>query len=867
MRVDEIAKALLAESSSCGVAPSLSHLAVVVPTAQSGRRLRLALAREMGAVLPPVVLTPPLLVESQDGGIATRGDEIAAFCAALGQGAEVAAQLSSVRAITGAAALSFADVAASAEFEKERWLDLAAAEGRYLAALAARGLKDRIEAMKEQIRNPAIAADLRRRGVKKLVVADVMDMLPAAGLVVSSLEREGFEVVRIERPAMAFPPARTVAFTPCATEEDEAGRIAEYFASVPAKEALPALCVADKSMFPKLQSAFESRGLRLRDPSGARLSTSSLGRLLSQIVDLRRSRSYAVFSAFIRGADVRRWLCGELAIPEDGMEEILVDLDNRQAQMLPEKMDDIRLHAKGGLRGMLEFVDAQLRKKSVRQMLQSIFKYRTLDGSDESSREFAAAAEAAVEILDECEGLERDGADAALVDEIAAIRISEAVYSLEPDEGEAVTCDGWLELPYLDADEIVIAGFQEGCVPEAVVGHPFLPDSLRGSLGLGSNESRRERDIQLLRHAVADRPDSCVRVFFHGVDSQGGFLKPSQLAFDTGDDDEFLGRVERFYGLRCGTPAVPPSSLPDSWKLALPLPPERTNLAKSSPTRLDSYKRCPFTYYLRENHVLGSRQIDFRAQELAADEFGNIVHSALEEWGNSELRDSGDAGEIAAFLEGKVDEILAVRFGAEIPAIVALQGESIKRRLGYFSRVQAGHRAEGWSVKATERKLQMTIGHTLFKGKCDRIDYNGTTDRWCVIDYKTWDELDRKAGEEARGSLQLKMYCAMLDILDEGDFAAAKLGNIEARYLVLGKTGDNVGFSHAEPGSSVADAEAEIRKLVDGIERGVFWPPSRKEEWKYDYARWLSPSPEEAVSREWIEDQERRLDLKGGKNV
>ena len=857
MRVDEIAERLLAEAVPCGAAASLSHIAVVVPTAQSGRRLRLALVKAKGAILPPVVLTPPLLVEPPDDAIATRGDEIAAFHVALGQGGSVE--------LAGAAALSFADVAARTEFEKERWLDLAATEKRYLAALAARGLKDRIAAMKEQVERPVIAEDLRRRGVRKIVVAEVMDMLPAAGMALSSLEREGFEVVRLERPAMAAPSSRTVSFTPCATEEDEAERIAEYFALVPPEEALPALCVADKSMFPKLQSAFEARGMRLHDPSGARLSTSSLGRLLAQIVDLKRSRSYAVFSAFIRGSDVRKWLCNELSVPEDGMEEVLVDLDNRQAQMLPERLDDIRAHTKGGLRGMIEFVEVQLRKKSTRQILQSIFKYRTLDGADGASTEFAAAAASAVEILDECERLCKDGADEAIVNEIAAVRLSEAAYSLEADEAGAITSDGWLEIPYLDADEIVLAGFQEGCVPEAVVGHPFLPDSLRSALGLGSNESRRERDLQILRHAVADRPDSCVRIFFHGVNSKGEFMKPSQLAFDTGDDRKFLDRVEKFYGVRHGTPVSPLPSLPDEWRLALPVPPERATLEKSSPTRLDGYRRCPFTYYLREQSVLGSRQIDFKAQELAADEFGNIVHAALESWGGSELRDSVDAGEIAAFLERKVDEILEERFGAEIPAIVALQGESINRRLRYFSEVQARHRAEGWAVRATERKLQITIGHTLFKGKCDRIDFNPDSGRWCVIDYKTWDEIDAKAGKEARGSLQLKMYCAMLDILDEGEFAAAKLDNIESRYLILGKTRDNVGFSQAEPGASVAEAEVEVKALVERIERGIFWPPNGdSREWTYDYGRWLEPSPEETVSPEWIADQERRIELADG---
>ena len=854
MRVDEIAEILLEEAMP-GPPLSLSHVAVVVPTAQSGRRLRLALAKKAGALLPPAVLTPPLLAGLSRDGLATRGDEIAAFHSALGVPVEIAAQLSSVRAITGAAALSFADVAARTEFEKERWADLAAKEEKFLAALAARGIGDRIAAQKEEIASPGIAAELRAKGVRKIVAADVADMLPAAKLVLEALGRDGFETVVLERPPA--PAARSVVFTPCATVEDEAARIADYFASVRPDEALPALCVADKTMFPKLQSAFEARGMHLHDPSGARLSTSSLGRLLAQVVDLKRSRSYAVFSAFIRGADVRRWLCGELSLGDAEMSQVLVDLDYRQAQFLPGKMDDIRFGTEGALRGIFEFVEVQLRKKSPRQIMQSIFKYRRLDGADESSREFTAAAEAAVELLDEGERLAADGADDALVNEILAIRLSEAEYSLETDDPGAVTSDGWLEIPYLDADEIVIAGFQEGCVPESVVGHPYLPDSLRRALGLGDNESRRMRDRQIFRHAAADRPDACIRVYFHGIDSNGDALKPSQLAFDTDDDGEFLDRVERFYGVRSGTPASPAPDLPDNWRLALPIPPERTQLAKISPTRLDEYRRCPFTFYLRDNAVLGRNRIDYDAQELAADEFGNIAHTALEEWGGSPLRDSADAGEIAEFLAARVDEILVGRFGTAIPAIVALQGESIKKRLGYFAAVQARHRADGWVVKAAERKLQVTRWHTRFHGKCDRIDFNERLGRWCVIDYKTWDRVNE---DYVRGSLQLKMYCAMLDALDEKGFEAAKLDNIESRYLVLGRTKEDVKFTAAEPGTSVPEAEEEIKALVDRIERGIFWPPSPKAEWKYDYRQWISPSPEETVAREWIADQNRRIE-------
>jgi len=233
------------------------------------------------------------------------------------------------------------------------------------------------------------------------------------------------------------------------------------------------------------------------------------------------------------------------------------------------------------------------------------------------------------------------------------------------------------------------------------------------------------------------------------------------------------------------------------------------------------------------------------------------------------LKDSTDADAIRAFLEEKVDAQLVDRFGTAIPAIVAMQGESVKRRLANFARIQAERRAAGWRIMAVERKLEIEYrmeshGVRLY-GKCDRIDFNEATGEWCVIDYKTWDKADKaksfelkKDGTRVWKSLQLPIYCAMLDMDTEEPFATAKLDNISACYCVLGKTKDDVLFTEPMNGGYVPEAEALIRELVPKIERGIFWPPAPTREWQYDYADWLMPNPEASVSEEWIADQEAR---------
>ena len=62
---------------------SLAHVLAVVPTRQSGRRLRCALARRLGAMVPPAVkTTASMFYDENDETVAGRTDELLAFKAA-----------------------------------------------------------------------------------------------------------------------------------------------------------------------------------------------------------------------------------------------------------------------------------------------------------------------------------------------------------------------------------------------------------------------------------------------------------------------------------------------------------------------------------------------------------------------------------------------------------------------------------------------------------------------------------------------------------------------------------------------------------------------------------------------------------------
>lgn len=855
--VDKLADEVRSDPSG---AKSLAHLLVVVPTAQSGRRLRMKLAERLGALIPPTIKLPRQLLVDEDAEIAGRTDELLAFQEALGENGslDIAAQFSDIRGILGGNALTFADVAdrigeiltdETADFEIERWKGFAELEESYFAALAKRGKTDRIVAMKKVIADPP-----RLEGIEKVIVAYVLDPIPAVKQVLANLQAKSkLEVEELE--CSTFQTSQTLQTSqifPCATAASEAEKVSEIFAAVKEDEMLPSLCVADAEEFPEIQGALQAKGLKVHDPSQTLLVTSSLGHLVEQVAALVRTRSYNVFSAFIRGGDVRRWLCAELKISSAEYVDALNKLDNAQAKLLPEKIDDIGPKTSGKLRAIFEHIDVTIRKKGIRAILQSVFAAHILDERDPDAREFAAAAETVNGLIDEC-GDNR---------ELFSFRLREATYSLEPDEGDAILTDGWLELPFLDADELIVTGFNEGRVPESVVGHAFLPDRLRRGLGLADNESRTNRDREILRLAVGCREEGAVRVFFRAVDAKGDVLKPSRLLFDCADEADFIGRVKAFYGMRAGMEEMKAADLPDAWRLKLEIPPPRKPLEFTSPSSLDLYLRCPFTYCLKK--TFGEKEDD-RAEELDPSEFGNLAHDALELWGAGALKDSEDADAIAAELAAHVDGILGKRFGTSIPAIVALQGESMKRRLAAFAKIQAVRHAEGWRTVAAERKLQVKYGHTTVKGRCDRIDFNGRTGEWCVVDYKTFDNPDRAVWRDGKTgewkSLQLPLYCAMLDA--DPEFPDAKLEKISSAYCVLGKTSDTTLFTGPMNGAFVAEAEAKVRELIDRIERGIFWPPSPKDAWRWDFADWIFNTPDASVDPAWLADQMKRMEEPG----
>ena len=909
---------------------SLAHLLIVVPTAQASRRLREALAERFGALLAPKVVMPAALLEPSGETLpeAGRVAELAVLArlvrqemargsclfaareAGFAEAVDVAAGLLDVWRILGEGGLLMRDVAARApslltgawaERESKRWTALAKLEGAFFDALHAQGLVFRSERAArarvsprawpgiEEVVLPALLSPLGAiYGVLEAMALPVTVMIHASPRDADAFDEWGRVVPGASLlDEIAIPDE---AIMPYQTPGLEAAGVADFFAAVKHDEALPALSLADAALFPEVESAFVSRGLKVHNPARANVSASSLGRLTAQLVALTGEADYDVLSAFLRQGDVQRFLASALKLDPLALVRTLTALDEVKTRHMTETLADVRAFATGDLKRLVAFLDTFLtppagvtRFEHIREMLGDIFGVRTLDEAKREDREFAAAAESLAQLFEAFDTGVAQSLDANEAQALFLRALGEAAYSLEPDENDVLKTDGWLEIPYLAEDELVVAGFQEGCVPESIVGHAFVPDALRKSLGLTTNDMRFARDAFILLEALRCRAPGRVRLSFHMLAADGSVLKPSRLLFRQRDDAALVRRVNRLYidAGRTASPA-PPRTLPGPWLLELPVPPRFAPRARLSVSALDEYLSCPFTFYLRECF---GRTLDDTAEELDAAQFGSLIHDVLDAWAHdAAAREETSCERIAEALSHTLDTLARERFGVSPGAIVALQVESARMRLKAFAAIQAAWRASGWRIVATEEPLSVVYGGTRLTGRADRIDRHDTTGEYRVIDYKTWDKTDRANVFETRAnarefarmrglplatraedenklkafawrSMQLPVYCAMLEATGRVPSGAA----ISACYCVLGESAEATRF--CEPfaaGDWRAEADDMIRRLLDQLAHGLYWPPSGEERWRYDFAELMFDTPARSVSPAWLDDQARR---------
>lgn len=1027
--VDEVVDRLCREETDGGLLRttaegvwSLAHVLVVVPTAQSGRQLRLGLARKAaaqgwGGILPPRVALPMQLIRPADETYATASKvQLAAaflrfvterprrtttggktsllewedlfrpdYIADVKSHLSFLDQLNDIWRILAGGGLLMRDVlgaAAARELlagaegnELPRWQQLGEFETAFFDFLHARGLRHEVEGVHLAKTAPAPLPD----EIETVVLPGLVD--PVAVLYDVLVRQRADLTVRVLVQAAAAEADRfdawgrplTAAWSGsrrpvlvglrdadivrAATDTELAARIAHDFPPAPQGDGsemppVPSLGLCDEKLFPELAAAFLTVGYELHNPERHLLSRSSLGRMIDNLVALYAARAtefpWKPFVALLRENDVLSPVLSALprerGQPRTSRRIVLEGLDICRNAFLPRTVPracvfDLERLATfertpaaafcAAARALTDLLGAALKDAPaspagfVRAFLQRIYSGRGI-GVGEGDREFRAAALAVRDILAAFE----DAKVAALALNEGAVlgllrkAVAEASYSLEPTARTALRSEGWLELAWSDADRIALAGFNEGAVPDSVMGHAFLPDALRTALGLTSNAQRLARDTYLLHALLAARSaqPGAVRAYVALTDNAGDIHRPSRLLFLV-PPTELAARAERMFGELLPGAARPARTVAAGWRPALPETVEPHGKSPKFPdgrlsaSAIDSWLKCPFTYLF--TYGLAMRRVEEK-EELEANDFGTLIHRALELYALEQLERTAKGlaqfqseTDIAASF-ARIMETLRRGYGARPSVNLRLQLEAAGARLASFARLQARWAQEGWNIAArpeysfTERPFAGEDGcDIVLKGSIDRIDYKEGVG-YRIIDYKTWDSRDGVTGRilkggEAQARHAARLHLPILDADKEerkrrrfltvqpflygrclekveperfagriADYCYAILGSTTEDIVVLGSAEDQGPFDVVKRGKvALADhvnlALDTARAAIRRIRGNFFWPPGPSEEWKWDVKDVLMFSPERdfPVGTAWRDAQEAKLDALG----
>ncbi|MBN1855916.1 MAG: PD-(D/E)XK nuclease family protein [Dehalococcoidia bacterium] len=791
---------------------ALAGLLLLVPTQQSGRRLRQSLASHSAAhgvhlgYLRPRLPIDLVRVSATDLQVASSLESMAlwarllldvdyshltslfpareqnrTFSWALATGKllqnlryQLAAAGLTIRKVTS----TFSDVLE----EPDRWAEMASLEESYLALVARVGRVDAGESRIQQSQSPTVP-----EGTTRIVLACTPDPDPIA--------LHGLEHLAQDYPVQVLIHAPET----MADRFDEWGRpLADKWrdafvdivdaernlrlAGTPAEQSRLAVSilteahygpldigigVPDAEVVPFLSSEMAVAGLKTYDPDGKPMAAHPLFGLLESYRLLVDEGSYTSLAAFLRHPDVLHHLHAEMGLTAL---RVLTDLDKFQNYHLPSDFRDVcaRLQTENAtsdpsfasLAAVVERVRTDMLpvpgetpSADMRAFLQNVFSHRRLSFEQSTDTEFTAVAQQVVDLLSEYDDscVESLRLGTAETRRLFIEQLRSAHYDVTRPAA-AVDLEGWLELHWNDAPFLLVTGMNEGKVPEGITGDPFLPDSLRRQLGLRDDADRLARDTYLMQAYVESRRSSGRVCFIAGKTGSGGDpLKPSRLLFNC-DDGSLPERARMLFG----TPESHTVHYPATTSfLLLPTPPsdlpvERHDIQSLPVTGFKDYLSCPFRFYLRR--VLRMEPLGDRKKEMDALDFGSLIHDVLSRLAaDSDLRSSTDAKALTRFLHEEAIRWTRARFGTSLPLNLQMQLDAARERLSAAAHAQAREAADGWEIVLVEFPVECIMGDLRLHGRIDRVDRQRHTGQSRVLDYKTSDNGTSPDKEHLKG--------------------------------------------------------------------------------------------------------------------
>jgi ATP-dependent helicase/nuclease subunit B len=896
----------------------LWRVLAVVPTRQAGRRLREALAEhaaaQSSAVFPPRTLTPDTLLAegAADPGVATRLEALLAWAEVLRvvEPAAISAVLPVVprrrdfdwawrlaemffrlqtQLTEGGLGMEEVVTRAGGLPDEERWRQLAALERRQTARLAAAGRREPHAARRAYARESGPPA-----GIERIVLLAVPDPLPLAlevlgrwaqsvsvDVVIHAPPGESGAFDYAGRPDSAVWAGRAPTWPEfeervqlCGDPVAEAERVVALAGAYAQPDGLLAIGIADAEVLPPLERELARAGIASFNPEGRARRDEGLAVLLAALASLARSPTYEAVAALARCPEFLAALRNRFGA-SGAADRVLAELDAVRSRHLPADLAALQRCVGGNevhLGRALEFIDELCRAltgagfpDSAAAALNLLFADRTFDLARPAEARAAETLAAWRETLGECAAAAEHFGAISADDwwEVARRRFGEERLVGDKAPG-ALELQGWLELPWEDAPHLVVAGLNDGLVPEAVVGDAFLTEVLRGRLGLKTNAARFARDAYLLQALAASRQSGGrLDLLLAKTSLAGDPLRPSRLLLQC-DERDLPRRVAFLFrpaeAARRGQP----------WTRAWQLTPRRVPPPARVPvTGLKAWLACPFRFYLQ--YALRLEAIDPDKAELDARDFGTLCHAALEAMAREPaLRDCTDQTQLGEFLLTQFDRSVRRQLAGEYSLPVLAQLESARQRLARAAVVQARERAAGWRVERVEWPFALELGGLEVRGRIDRVDRHIESGAWRVLDYKTsdratppqlahlrrlratdqglpgWRQTEVHGGAHVWIDLQLPLYLRALAPETGG------LASLAGGYFNLPKAaGETAVLPWQELRAELLESAWTCAEQVGAaIRRGEFWPPAERVAGQDAFAAWFHQGAAASVAWE-----------------
>ncbi len=737
----------------------------------------------------------------------------------IGPWLELAGTLRRLHEDLSSSRLRFADVVDVAETDAEtsRWALLDQLYQRYLASIRRASLVD-----PHWARRHAVDTD-RCKTDKSIVLIGTSDLSDAVVAMLRALDSELLAMVAApQSEATRFNefgcvdtatwldhklPLRDEQLIAAGDVADQATAVAQCVADFGRSFAADSVTVGvtDESHVGPVEIELRGCGVNTYRHLGWTVTQTAVGRLLNLAATHLIRRDWQSLAALVRHADVHHFITHHLhsagdeagnhdrsADSHDKSSDWLTQLDQLLANHFPIGVSDplppaaIRnyplacqlreLTAKWLARFFGPDQSIAAWSKVVLSWLNELYEAADLPLDDRTLLAWQAATRLLERFAELNDHLDLGVSGAAAIEALSA-RLADIRIAHRPS-AEEVEILGWLDLALDDAPAMVVMGLNHPFVPGATTSDPFLPGSLRTRLRMADNDRRYARDVYAMQvmlrtrksirfivgRTAADRSPTPPSRLLAAAEAEDTARRIRQLLTEGREAVVVQHRWDQEHETTLRIPELPLGDVGDA------------AVTSMSVTAFRDYLLCPYRFYLR--HVLKLKPLDDASNELAANQFGDLVHAALEKFGLSDDRDESDASKIESMLGEHLESHTREMYGDSASTAVGVQVAQARRRLRTVAQRQAERIAAGWKIHASEASVSASDGAGVevdgkwmgLKGRFDRIDRH-EDGRWAILDYKTHGHrpekkhLQKTKDGQRWIDLQLPLYRMMIPFL------------------------------------------------------------------------------------------------------